>query len=162
MFRFSFKCHRQITVTQQTFFSPQRLSFERDFLEFLRMNQETSREKSSTGTATRRSLCIRPRSAFVCTWWCAARRPSGDTWIKASIEALEQHVTAALAYARQESSLNCSLVSATGSLQKIRTRVVLLYCTAAITLHRDPRGEVNVCLYLNSATTQWTKSKLKI
>lgn len=123
----------------------------------------TSRKKSSISTATRRSFCIRPRSAFVCTWWCAARRPSGDTWIKASIEALEQHVTAALAYARQKSSLNCSLVSATGSLQKIRTRVALLYCTAAVTLHRDPRGgEENVCLYLNSATTQWTKSKLKI
>lgn len=56
-------------------------------------------------------------SAFVCTWWSATRRPSGDAWIKALIEALEQHVTAALAYARQRSSLNCSLV--TGSCRRL-------------------------------------------
>lgn len=47
----------------------------------------------------------------------AMRRPTGDAWIKALIEALEQHVTAALAYARKKSSLNCSFV--TGSCTRL-------------------------------------------
>lgn len=73
---------------------------------------------SACCTKSERSFCqgvkIWPGSAFVCTWCCPMRRPSGDTWIKASIEALEQHVTAALASPRQKSSVNCSLMSVTG------------------------------------------------
>lgn len=104
-------------------------------------------------TKTKRSCClgaeVRPRSAFVCTWWCAMRRPSGDTWIKASIEALEQHVTAALAYARQESSLNCSLVSATESCKRLdKGHTALLYHHR----HTAPMGGGDWSLYLNSAT----------
>lgn len=47
-------------------------------------------------------------SAFVCRWWWTVRRLSGDTWFcffKALIEALEQHVTAALCLRLAEGAL---------------------------------------------------------
>lgn len=80
------------------------------------------------------------RSAVVCTWWCTMRRPTGETRIKALIEALEQHVTAALACVWLKSSHNCSLVWVTGRCKGFKRG------PRCSNQNRDPREEVCVRL----------------